>query len=364
MQTRILVLIGLFLSALFSACESGNTTENAGEDEQSEEGAAPQTAVAEPVFVTEATKHDSDDPAIWVHPEDPAKSLIVGTDKDEDGALYVFDLKGKTQKVVSNIKRPNNVDIEYGLMLGGKKVDIAVATERLTHSLRVFSLPDMEPIDGGGLPIFVGDTTADYRALMGIALYKNPKDENIYAIVSRKAGPREGYLGQYLLEDDGTGKVKATLARKFGKFSGVNEIEAIAVDDALGYVYCSDEGVGIRKYYADPEMGDDELAFFGKEGFAEDHEGISIFPTSDSTGYILVSDQQANAFRIFPREGTKGNPHEHPFLESVAVATNESDGSEVSAVAFNPTFQQGIFVAMSDDRTFQLYRIEDVLDLE
>lgn len=51
----------------------------------------------------------------------------------------------------------------YGLNLGGKKVDIAVATERMTHKLRVFSLPDMKPIDNGGLPMFEGETGELYR---------------------------------------------------------------------------------------------------------------------------------------------------------------------------------------------------------
>ena len=48
-----------------------------------------------PLVVTEKVKHDTDDPAIWVNPDDPSKSLIIGTDKDEDGGLYVFNLDGK-----------------------------------------------------------------------------------------------------------------------------------------------------------------------------------------------------------------------------------------------------------------------------
>jgi len=56
-----------------------------------------------------------------VNSSDPSKSLILGTDKDLDGALYVFDLEGKIQedKTVRGLKRPNNVDIEYGLKLKG-----------------------------------------------------------------------------------------------------------------------------------------------------------------------------------------------------------------------------------------------------
>jgi 3-phytase len=34
----------------------------------------------------------ADDPAIWVHPVDPALSLVLGTDKK--GGLNVFDLEG------------------------------------------------------------------------------------------------------------------------------------------------------------------------------------------------------------------------------------------------------------------------------
>jgi 3-phytase len=38
---------------------------------------------------------------------------------------------------------------------------------------------------------------------MGISLYKQPITNNIFAIVGRKSGPKDGYLWQYLLEDDG-----------------------------------------------------------------------------------------------------------------------------------------------------------------
>jgi len=110
-----------------------------------------------PVVVTEQTKHDTDDPAIWIHPTEPSQSLIIGTDKNEDGALYVYNLDGKIdeQKTVRGLKRPNNVDVEYGLILNGQSTDIAVTTERYETRLRVYTLPDMEPIDNGGIDVFV-----------------------------------------------------------------------------------------------------------------------------------------------------------------------------------------------------------------
>lgn len=314
-----------------------------------------------PLITTEASQHDTDDPAIWLHPTDRSKSLIVGTDKNIQGGLNVYTLDGKIIPERSvPLQRPNNVDIEYGLVLNGKTTDIAVTTERLTNMIRIFSLPDMVPVDGGGIPVFEGETL---RAPMGIALYKRPSDDVIFAIVGRKEGPTDGsYLWQYRLEDDGTGQVKGTVVRKFGAYSGIKEIEAIAVDDALGYVYYSDENVGVRKYFADPDEinPNTELALFGTEGFADDHEGISIYAVENGTGYILVSDQQANAFRIFRREGEPGNPHDHRLFKVVYTSTMESDGSEVTPAVLNEMFTQGLFVAMSDDRTFQLYSWSDI----
>lgn len=315
-----------------------------------------------PKIITDAVVHDSDDPAIWINPLNSAKSLIIGTDKDVDGALFVFDLNGKIieEKTVRNIKRPNNVDVEYGLALNGIPTDIAVTTERLTNKIRVFSLPDMKAIDNGGIEVFTDQTQ---RSPMGIALYKRNSDGAIYAIVGRKSGPTDGtYLWQYLLEDDGKGKVKGTKVREFGVWSGKNEIEAIAVDDELGFVYCSDEGVGVRKYLADPDAENNnvELALFATDGFAEDQEGISIYKINDGTGYILVSDQQANEFHIFNRNGEPNNPHDHQLIKIVKVSTNESDGSEVSNAVLNETFPVGLFVAMSDNGTFQLYSWADI----
>ncbi len=319
--------------------------------------------IIKPVFVTDSVLHDSDDPAVWINPQDPAKSLIIGTDKELDGGLFVYDLAGKVQtdKVVRGLKRPDNVDVEYGLMLGGKSTDIAVTTERYTHNLRIFSLPDMKPVDGGGVPVFEGETGKLFRDLMGISLYKNPQGI-IYAIVGRKTGPTDGsYLWQYRLDDDGTGHVKATLVRKFGAYSGLKEIESIAVDDELGYVYYSDEGRGVHQYYADPEKGNKELALFATTGFTEDHEGISIYRKSATTGYILVSDQSANKFHIFRREGTAQNPFQHDEVKIVTVNAHQSDGSETVSVPLNRTFKHGLFIAMSDNRTFELYRLEDIL---
>ena len=58
-------------------------------------GCALSTPPVRPAGQTAAVPHDPDDPAIWIHPTDPARSLILGTDKIEStGGLYVFGLDG------------------------------------------------------------------------------------------------------------------------------------------------------------------------------------------------------------------------------------------------------------------------------
>jgi 3-phytase len=93
--------------------------------------------------VSQPVNYDADDPAIWVNPKKPTPSLIPGTDKDADGGLHIFDLNGKVlaNETIKGLKRPNNVEVRYGLRLQGRAVDFAVTTEILTHKLRIFSLP-------------------------------------------------------------------------------------------------------------------------------------------------------------------------------------------------------------------------------
>ena len=328
---------------------------------------APSIAVdIRPALRTDPVSADPDDPAIWVHPTDPALSLIIGTNKVQapGGALVVFGLDGKARQTVAGLDRPNNVDIEYGFALG----DIAVATERLRSQLRIFRItPDgINDITSAGKTRVFTDRSGEEAAPMGIALFKRPRDGAIFAIVAPKSGPRQGYLGQYRLEDDGQGRVKATFVRYFGRFSGMGEIEAVAVDDALGYVYYADEGDGIHKYHADPAHPEAsrELAHFGRSGFRADREGIAIYERNDGTGYIVCTDQIAgnSEYHVYRREGEPGRPHDHnTLLKVVRGGADSTDGLEITSRPLGPKFPAGLMVAMNGSgRNFLVFRWEDV----
>lgn len=334
-------IIGAILAILFIGCKSG---------------LAPVAKNAlKPTVVTKKTPNDTDDPAIWINPKNVKKSLIIGTDKaKKTGGLYTFDLNGKITNKVTGLNRPNNVDVAYNFSLNGKPVDLAIVTERGNNQLRVFGLPDLKPLDNGGIPVF--EDSSDKKP-MGIAVYRSFKSQKNYAIVSRKFGPSGEYLYQYeLIEDNGI--IKGKLVRRFGKFSGKKEIEAIAVDNKSGYIYYSDEIAGIRKYYAEPEDGDEELAFFGTKDFKRDIEGIAIYKKNATDGYLLVSDQQANVFNVYKTQGEPSNKHLHQIIAKIPFSSVECDGADATHVNLGASFPEGLMVTMSNGRVFQFYNWE------
>ncbi len=327
-------------------------------------GAAAQRV--EPAIKTDPVKGNPDDPAIWRNERRPEASRVYGTTKlaAPDGALIAFDLEGRIVQQITGLDRPNNVDVEEGFRLAGRRVDIAVVTERNKNALRVFAIDagdgKLTDVSGGGLPVFESEPE-ERRKPMGVSLFRR-KDGEIFAILSRKSGPSGAYLWQYRLADAGNGRVKAEKMREFGAFSGTGEIEAIAVDDELGFVYYSDEGAGIRKYRADPAHPEaaKELAIFGTQKYEGDREGLAILATGKGKGYIVSTDQIAagSKFHFYPREGDQsGGP-----VRTVATGLESTDGLEIDARAFGPKFRRGLVAAMNNaQNNFWYFRLEEWL---
>ena len=92
-------------------------------------------ALETPNLPDNAIESDGDDPAIWVHPDQARRSLVVTAVKD--GGLRVYDLAGKLVQTIDPASTPdgdgriNNVDLAYGLKLpSGGEIDVAVASDR------------------------------------------------------------------------------------------------------------------------------------------------------------------------------------------------------------------------------------------
>ena len=109
---------------------------------------------------------DADDAAIWVHPTDPALSMIIGTDKES--GLGVYDLSGNQIQFVSGIQ-PNNVDIRHDFLLRGQPVDLVVSSDRANDSIAFHRVdPQTRQLVSLGAPLATGID------IYGICLYRSP----------------------------------------------------------------------------------------------------------------------------------------------------------------------------------------------
>jgi 3-phytase len=308
-------------------------------------------------IATEPVQTDPDDPAIWIHPNQSELSLLICTDKkaSTDG-LYVFNLDGKIIQRIDNLDRPNNVDVEYGFKINETySIDLAVLTEREQSRLRIFSINintrQLDELNGGNTTVFT-NSTGGQAAPMGIGLYKRVDDGKIYAIVSRKDGPKRGYLGQYELVWNGQ-SIDLKFIRYFGDFQG-SEIESIVVDDQLGFIYYSDEKYGIHKYNVDPTNNQTEqIGFINTTNVWQgDSEGLALYTTSDKTGYLIATDQLKNGsiFRIYERQGNNA------YITSIRTSAVSTDGIDATSHPLNKKFSSGLLIVMNEiNKNFLLY---------
>ena len=290
------------------------------------------TMETEPVASSDDT---ADDPCIWVHPNDPSLSLIIGTDKDENSAgLRVYDLSGN-QIYETEIEKANNVDIRYGFKLGGDTVDIVTTGERTSNTLGIFKIDseNRSLVNVAARDIIVGIT------VYGSCMYKNVNTGDVYAIVNDK----EGNVEQYKLFDNGSGLVDASLVRTL-KLPG--KLEGCVADDLLGYLYIGEEDKGIWKYGANPSDGDigslvDEIGTH----LTADVEGLTIYYSGDSTGYLIASSQGDNTYAVYKREGENSYIGQFAIVDGNTIdGTSETDGIDVCNMYLGSKFSQGIFV--------------------
>ncbi len=329
--------------------------------------------LVKPVFQTGRTgilSGDADDPAVWVHPTDPSRSLIFGVDK-VDG-LWVWDFEGNEITHIDAWGKPGNVDVRYGLELGGKKVDIVAMNLRKVKyldasKLAVFAInPDYTSGDDVLITLADGQTEGNdiQRGTYGFGLYKNPDTGLIYAFESASTGP----ISQYLIEDDGTGKgIVATHVRDL-EYAG-DTCEGMVSDDDLGFFYVGEEDKAVHKYYADPSMPSAAINSFAlaEDGYSRDREGISLFNYPDGTGYFIVVDQGdasnqiASILRIYERQG------DNKFVKTVAILDMDGkpmwdqDGVDSLYTTALPGFPNGILIGHDGaNSTYTIYDWKEI----
>ena len=294
----------------------------------------------------------ADDATVWVHPTDPNRSVIIGTDKDDTaGGLVVYDLAGKQMSFTTGGKM-NNVDVRYNFPLGGKEVDIIAVGNRTDDSIAVYTIdPNTRELsDVAARTISIGLEEA-----YGFCLYHSWRTNKYYAFVNDKNGEVE----QWRLFDNLSGKVDAVLVRSFDVGS---QTEGMVADDQLGYVYIGEEDVGIWKYGAEPTSptdGANRVLVDGADGdghLAADVEGLTIYYAWGLEGYLIASSQGegsaghplTDTFAVYQRGGDNEHVMNFRVVENEALgidAVGNTDGIMVSNAYLGARFPLGVFVA-------------------
>jgi len=301
--------------------------------------AGAQTTEVNPKVETDAVPSggDADDPAIWVHPTDPSQSVIIGSDKEN--GLGVYDLSGNQIQFVSGIE-PNNVDIRHDFPLGGQLIDLVVSSNRADDSIALHRVdPGTRQLVAIGAPISTGID------IYGICLYHSPVSGSLYVFVtSEEAGP----VGQFELTDNGSGGISGNEVRRFQMGS---TSEGCVADDGLGYLYVTEEDVGIWKYHAEPDGGSNRVSIDEVGPNLEaDVEGATIYYGPGESGYLIISSQGSSDYAVYRRDGDNEYVSRFEIASSGGIdETTGTDGIDVISSPLGSAFPEGLFAAHDSD---------------
>ncbi len=377
-------------------------------------GASGATAVVPTVTATAMTpalydddeggNANADDPAIWLHPDDPSASLVVATAKE--GGLYVYDLAGTEVQHIAAPPAPgeddapgrlNNVDLAYGFPLGDRTVDLAIVSDRGRDRIRSYAIapsgtPPLTDVTAADAPLVFNPDEAsveDQETVYGVAVWQTGDATYVFTSQRHRTG-----LAMLALKDEG-GTVSYdrvaelalpdswTLADGTGWTpcedpGELPQVEGMVVDQVRGVLYAAQEDIGVWRIPVSPTgFGEPELfertREFGIPGtfdeaeeecvldfdadpgeggprIAADAEGLTIYYAGPDAGYLLASGQGDDTFHVYDLLGDNAWIGSFQVGEgSVADAVEHSDGSMVLNVPLGPDYPEGIFVTHDGD---------------
>jgi 3-phytase len=304
------------------------------------------TSTAKPVPVTALVETQpagsygdaADDPAIWAHPSDPARSVVIATDKK--AGLYVYDMSGAVQQFLPDGKM-NNVDLREGFLLGGKPVTLVTASNRTNQSIAIYRF---DPATRSLVDVADGVQPTGMADPYGLCMYRSAVDGKTYVFINGD----DTLKRQWELIDAGNGKVKTRQVREM-KFD--SQTEGCVADDEAGLLFVDEEAKGIWMQSAEPTGGapmSSMAAIKDVPAITADLEGVGIYDLGGGRGYLVVSSQGNDSYAVFRREGKR------EYLGSFSVVADpvrgidgisETDGLEVSSRNLGPGFEHGAMVA-------------------
>jgi 3-phytase len=277
----------------------------------------------------------ADDPVIWVNPRDASKSLVIATDKNL--GLYVYDLDGRLKHTLAD-GRMNNVDVRDGLVVDGKARTLVAASNRTDKSIALYWLnPANGRLERAGDAVPTG-----FDDPYGLCMFADASGHYVFV---NNGG--DGAYRQWRITAPG-GRAVAEQVREFTVGS---QAEGCVADDETGALYVAEEGGGFFRYSAKPDGGSARREIDrvdGPNGLDADIEGVAIWRGKDGRGYLVLSNQGADNFAVYRREGDNafvGVFHVVADPERGFDGVSETDGLDVTSAALGARFPDGLFVA-------------------
>ena len=278
----------------------------------------------------------ADDPVLWVHPADPAQSIVIGTQKQR--GINVYDLEGNLLQSRED-GRINNADIRYGFLLNGEPTDVVTGSNRSTDSIGIWKVDQatrtLVDVADGIIPTGMVDP-------YGQCMYRSPLTGDYYVFIN----DTDGLVRQWRLLDAGDDKIGVELVREFSVGS---QTEGCVADDETGDLYVGEEGRGIWKYSAEPDGGSERTLVDAIDdgNLTADVEGLALYFSDNGEGYLIASNQGADNYAVYERQG------DNRFLGHFFVVADEgsgidgaseTDGLDVTSANLGASLPNGVLV--------------------
>ena len=338
--------------------------------------------------------NDTDDPAIWLHPTAPEKSLIIGVSKNKkstggQAGIGIYNLQGELIKYIFH-DRLNNVDLRYNIASGSKTIDLAVASNRDKQTLSLFSVSNNSIQLVQDIGLRAADNNKITEEPYGLCLGKNKQNGRLYSFSPMKSGLIYQHAiysknGQFRLRYIRTIDTARYLTRAVDQHlinvtvnevvwesdleknelsAEINEelrdrfqLEGCVVDDTNNTLYYGMENLGVfkfnlnaRKYErpvliarvlkAKSEPGSDSIEE-GVPRVINDVEGLAMLHGPNGQGALIVSVQGLNEYALFDRK-TDEYIGSFKLDHGAGDPVTETDGLDIISTPLGPEYPNGL----------------------
>ena len=283
----------------------------------------------------------ADDPAIWFNSITPSKSIIFGTDKRS--GVYSYNLKA--QKIgYTQLGDINNIDLRsIDLGMNGS-YSFIFASNRTIGSLDLWIYEDKALDLLSKSNNFSLNPSPSFQGISNMVVYGvcagYDSEYGIIAFITEDEGPK---VEMWSYNEDGL-----YLLHTFNN-ANATQSEGCVYDDVNRTLFISEEqdrGI-LRAYKINSQLDfSNPIIIDDRSGNIDgDPEGVTLYKTSDTDGYIILSSQGDNSFNVYKRQ----SPYD--YLGSFKIGhsskidnVNDTDGVDVIHNNLGYKYPNGLLV--------------------